>query len=59
MGFNKRFLPDLSTLKESRKNFKSDTEFLKTYLEGASVFIGPSESMDYLKKVREEVDAKG
>jgi hypothetical protein len=58
MGFHKRFLPDLSFLKESRKRISSDEEFLKTYLYGADSLIGPSDSIQYLKEIEEKVYAQ-
>lgn len=55
MGFNKRFLPDLSSLEESRKRFSSDEEFLRVYLYGADVLIGSNDSIRYLKEIEENL----
>lgn len=57
MGFHKRFLPDLSSLEESRKRFSSDEEFLRVYLYGADALIGPSDSIEYLKEIEKKVYA--
>jgi hypothetical protein len=55
MGFNKRFIPDLSSLKKSREEFSSDEEFLKVYLYGSEALIGPTESIQYLKEIEESL----
>jgi hypothetical protein len=59
MGFNKRFLPDLFSLEESRSKINSDKKFLEIYLYGADALIGPTDSFEYLKKIEREMNVKG
>jgi hypothetical protein len=51
MGFNKKYLPDLSDLKSIRDQYKDDKRFLHIYLYSPDAIIGPSDSMEYLKSI--------
>ena len=51
MGFNKRYLPELESLKEIREKINSDKEFLNMYLYRPDVVLGSADSMDYVKDV--------
>ena len=51
MGFNKKFLPDLSSLKAIRERYEDDQMFLRIYLHSPDALIGSSESIDYLKSI--------
>ena len=51
MGFNKRYLPVLESLKEIREKINSDKEFLNMYLYRPDTVIGSTDSMDYVKEV--------
>jgi hypothetical protein len=51
MGFNKRYLPELESLKEIREKMNSDKEFLNKYLYRPDVVLGSADSMDYIKEV--------
>ena len=51
MGFNKKFLPDLSSLKAIRERYEDDQMFLRVYLYSPDALIGSSESLEYLKSL--------
>lgn len=58
MGFNKRFLPELSELKKCRERFETDEDFVK-YISGkADALLGPSDSMEYFSSLAEKVLAQ-
>lgn len=52
MGFNKRYVPDLETLKEIRKKHSNDEEFLKSVVGKSDVLMGPPDSIDFLDYIR-------
>jgi hypothetical protein len=58
MGFNKRYIPDLETLKERRKRYENDEEFFKATVGRSDALIGPPESIDYLDSIYEEITKK-
>jgi hypothetical protein len=51
MGFNKRYLPELESLKEIREKMNSDKKFLNMYLYRPDVVLGSADSMNYVKEV--------
>jgi hypothetical protein len=51
MGFNKRFLPDISSLKLIRERYNDDRMFLHIYLYSPDAILGPVSSMEYLKSI--------
>lgn len=51
MGFNKRYLPKLESLKEIREKMNSDKEFLNMYLYRPDVVLGSVDSMSYVKEI--------
>ena len=51
MGFNKRYLPELESLKEIREKMNSDKEFLNMYLYRPDVVLGSVDSMAYVKEI--------
>jgi len=51
MGFNKKFLPDLSSLKSIRERYDDDKRFLHIYLYSPDAILGPVDSMEYLKSI--------
>lgn len=56
MGVNKKFLQELKKLKEEYSE-KGRDEFIKKY-QKADVFIGPSESINFLEKVLKSKKSK-
>lgn len=50
MGFNKRILPDINTLKKRLEELGVD-EFLKIYYYNPDCLIGSKESMDFIKSL--------
>jgi hypothetical protein len=55
MGFNKRYIQELSVLERRRKEYNSDEEFFKAVVGNAEALIGPKESMDYLDSIYEKI----
>ena len=55
MGFNKRYIQEIEVLKERRKNYNSDEEFLNAVVGKSDALIGPKESMDYLDSIYEKI----
>jgi hypothetical protein len=55
MGFNKRYIQELEVLKERRKEYNSDKEFLNAVVGKSDALIGPKESMDYLDSLYEKI----
>jgi hypothetical protein len=55
MGFNKRYIQELSVLERRRKDYSSDKEFLKAVVGNAEALIGPKESIDYLDSIYEKI----
>jgi hypothetical protein len=58
MGFNKKFLPDLSSLKAIRERYEDDRTFLRVYLYSPDALIGSSESLEYLKSLDQKYHEK-
>lgn len=56
MGFNKKYLPELSKLKEIRENMVDDKRFLDIYLYKPDAIIGSTESVEYLKVLEKEIE---
>jgi len=54
MGFNKKILPALDSLKKIRENYANDSEFLRIFLYNPDAIIGSTESFAYLKKIEDE-----
>jgi hypothetical protein len=48
MGFNKKHLPPIDKMKEARKNYDTDLDFLENYIGKYDCLIGSRESIDYL-----------
>ena len=55
MGFNKRYIQELSVLKERRKEYSSDEEFFKAVVGKSDALIGPPESISYLDSIYEKM----
>lgn len=55
MGFNKRYLPDLETLKERRKEYSSDKDFYIATVGKSDALIGPEESLDFLDSIYKKI----
>ena len=55
MSFNKRYIPDLETLKERRKGYQSDEDFLRSVVGKADALIGPVDSMEFLDSIYENI----
>lgn len=55
MGFNKKYIQEIEVLKERRKDYKSDKEFLNAIVGKADALTGPKESMDYLDLLYEKI----
>jgi hypothetical protein len=55
MGFNKRYIQELEVLKERRKEYGSDKEFLNAIVGKSDALIGSKESMDYLDSIYEKI----
>lgn len=49
MGFNKRYLPEIETLKETLDRLGSDL-FYKIYIESPDALIGSVDSMEFVKE---------
>jgi len=58
MGFNKRYLPELVDLKEIREEYDDDKKFLETYLYKPDAIIGSTDSMDYVKSIKEDYEKR-
>ena len=58
MGFNKRYVPELESLKERRKEYSSDREFLNAIVGKSDALIGPVESIKYLDSIYEKIKEK-
>lgn len=56
MSFNKKYLPDLPDLVKIRENYSTDEEFLDLYFRKVDAVVGPSDSFDYIKKMRERIE---
>ena len=59
MGFNKRYIQKIELLKERRKDYNSDEEFLDAVVGKSDALIGPKESMDYLDSLYEKIKSNG
>ena len=55
MGFNKRYIQGLEVLKEKRKMYTSDKEFLNAVVGKSDALTGPNESVDYLDSLYEKI----
>ena len=55
MGFNKRYIPDLETLKERRKEYTNDEDFLNSVVGKSDALIGPVDSMSFLDEIYEKI----
>ena len=55
MGFNKRYIPDLETLKERRKEYTNDEDFLSSVVGKADALIGPPDSMSFLDSIYDKI----
>lgn len=51
MGFNKIYLQDL---KEVKKDYKQDPKAFKRRIQNAEALIGPTNSMQFVKKIMKE-----
>lgn len=51
MGFNKRYIPDLESLKKIRETMANDGRFLDIYLFKSDALIGSTESLKYLEEL--------
>jgi hypothetical protein len=58
MSLKQKHLPDLKTLLEIRAKYSSDREFLNLYLGKADFIMGPCDSMDFIKKIKDENNGK-
>jgi len=58
MGFNKKYLPEIEDLKEIRRSFNNDEEFISMYLYKPDAIIGSNESHSYLKTIEIELNEK-
>lgn len=56
MSFNKKYLPDLQDLIKIREKYSTDEEFLDSYFRKVDAVIGPADSFEYIKKMRERVE---
>jgi hypothetical protein len=54
MSFNKAHLPELQKLLKIRENYQSNKDFLDDYLGSPDMIIGPLDSMEYIKMIRNE-----
>jgi hypothetical protein len=59
MGFNKRYIQEIAILKERRKEYSSDSEFLQAIVGKSDALIGSKESMDYLDFLYEKIKESG
>lgn len=55
MGFNRRYLPELSVLLERRKKYETDEDFLWDVVGKSDAILGPTESVQYLDSIYEKV----
>lgn len=55
MGFNKRYIQELSVLKKRRNEYSSDEEFFKAVVGNSDALMGPPESMSYLDSIYEKI----
>ena len=55
MGFNKRYIQELEILKEKRKEYNSDKEFLNAIVGNSDSLIGPMKSIAYLDSLYEKI----
>ena len=55
MGFNKRYIQELEILKEKRKEYNSDKEFLNAIVGNSDALIGPMKYIDYLDSLYEKI----
>lgn len=55
MGFNRRYLPELSVLLERRKKYESDEDFLWDVVGKSDAILGPHESVAYLDSIYNKV----
>lgn len=55
MGFNKRYIQELEILKEKRKEYNSDKEFLNAIVGNSDALIGSMKSIDYLDSLYEKI----
>jgi len=58
MGFNARYIPDLETLKKRRQEHENDEEFFTETVGKSDSLIGPSDSLDFLDSIYEEIKKK-
>ncbi len=59
MGFNKRYIQEIEVLKERRKQYNADEEFLNAVVGKSDALIGSKESMDYLDSLYEKIKSHG
>jgi len=51
----KRILPSLDRIQKIRSEYETDEEFIKEFLGGYDILIGPSDSMDYIYEIKGKV----
>jgi hypothetical protein len=56
MSFNKKYLPDLPDLIKIREKYSSDQEFLDSYFRKVDSVMGPSDSFEYINKMKERLE---
>lgn len=59
MSFNKRYLPELSSLIQMREKYSSDEEFIdfiEDYYKKADALLGPSESFEYIQEAKKRIE---
>jgi hypothetical protein len=56
MGFNKRYLPEVEKLKEKRKQFNSDEDFLLSVVGKSDSLMGSEESFRYLDYIKKNIE---
>jgi hypothetical protein len=59
MGFNKRYIQEVEVLKERRKEYSSDSEFLQAVVGKSDALIGSKKSMDYLDSLYDKIKESG
>ena len=59
MSFNKRYLPELSSLIQMREKYSSDEEFIEfieDYYKKADALLGSSESFEYIREAKKRIE---
>jgi hypothetical protein len=57
MGFNKRFLPEVKELEKIRESMKSDSKFIRFFLQDPDAVIGSEDSLNYMRELEKKLNS--